>query len=108
MSSNPESAFLGPKIWKNSITLPMLNSGDDESSEDAEFSIMNIDDFLNENNFDVNKSSPLSEEIFEMSMDMNKRQNNVDRGKKVGNQLPKVSLNFMKPFFIHFLNSFLG
>jgi len=65
-ASKPESAFLGPKIWKNPITLPMLNgsagngSGGDGtgSGGDAEFSIMNIDDFLNENNFDLNRISP--------------------------------------------------
>ena len=53
VSSNPkpESAFLGPKIWKNPITLPML-AGGNNGSGDAEFSIMNIDDFLSENNFD--------------------------------------------------------
>lgn len=65
-AAKPESAFLGPKIWKNPITLPMLNgsagngSGGDGTGNggDAEFSIMNIDDFLNENNFDLNRISP--------------------------------------------------
>lgn len=52
--SKPTSAFLGPKIWKNPITLPMLNS----CSDNAEFSIMNIDDFLNENNLDLDRISP--------------------------------------------------
>ena len=52
-ANKPESAFLGPKIWKNPITLPMLSGNN--GSGDAEFSIMNIDDFLNENNFDINR-----------------------------------------------------
>ena len=52
-SAKPESAFLGPKIWKNPITLPMLSGNN--GSGDAEFSIMNIDDFLNENNFDFDR-----------------------------------------------------
>jgi len=45
---NPESAFLGPKLWSRSIPMPMTG----ESSED--FSVMNIDDFLSENGFDLN------------------------------------------------------
>jgi len=67
-ASKPESAFLGPKIWKNPITLPMLSGAGNGSGNgsgsgngnggDAEFSIMNIDDFLNENNFDLNRISP--------------------------------------------------
>lgn len=69
-ASKPESAFLGPKIWKNPITLPMLsgagsgggggggNGSGGSGGGDAEFSIMNIDDFLNENNFDLNRISP--------------------------------------------------
>ena len=52
-ANKPESAFLGPKIWKNPITLPILSGNN--GSGDAEFSIMNIDDFLNENNFDINR-----------------------------------------------------
>lgn len=55
-ANKPESAFLGPKIWKNPITLPMLSGNN--GSGDAEFSIMNIDDFLNENNFDINSITP--------------------------------------------------
>ncbi len=39
-ASEPESAYLGLKLWDRSI-------------DDAEFSIMNIDDFLKENNLSV-------------------------------------------------------
>merc|ERR1712241_960229 len=65
--SQPKSAFLGPQIWKNSITLNQL--ADDEDNEEekpisadvpsAEFSVMNIEDFLAENNFhNVGNVSP--------------------------------------------------
>merc|ERR1719273_29617 len=65
--SQPKSAFLGPQIWKNSITLNQL--ADDEENEvekpisadvpSAQFSVMNIEDFLAENNFDcVGNVSP--------------------------------------------------
>merc|ERR1719414_2517319 len=72
-ASKPESAFLGPKIWKNPITLPML-SGNAGSGGDAEFSIMNIDDFLNENNFDLNRISPPlpDDEILGLGKEANK------------------------------------
>lgn len=68
-AAKPESAFLGPKIWKNPITLPMLSGNN--GSGDAEFSIMNIDDFLNENNFDFDSISPPlpDEEILGLSKD---------------------------------------
>lgn len=68
-ANKPESAFLGPKIWKNPITLPMLSANN--GSGDAEFSIMNIDDFLNENNFDFDSISPPlpDEEILGLSKD---------------------------------------
>jgi len=39
---DPESAFLGPKLWSRSIPLPM-------TQENNDFSVMNIDDFLAEN-----------------------------------------------------------
>lgn len=52
---NPESAFLGPKLWSRPISMPM--GGDDD------FSVMNIDDFLSENGFDVqDPESPTSNE----------------------------------------------
>jgi len=72
-ASKPESAFLGPKIWKNPITLPML-SGSAGGNGDAEFSIMNIDDFLTENNFDLNRISPPlpDEEILGLGKEANK------------------------------------
>jgi len=50
---NPESAFLGPKLWSKSVPMPVTGENDD-------FSVMNIDDFLSENGFDLEEqpSSP--------------------------------------------------
>lgn len=42
---NPEFAFLGPRVWNKPISLPL----EDEEDDDC-FSLLNIDDFLNENN----------------------------------------------------------
>ena len=105
-SNNPGSAFLGPKIWKNPITLPMLNgsSGDD----DAEFSVMNIDDFLNENNFNIDRISPPlpDEEILGFGKEANKSHgspmsedsmdtSNPTTWSKPKNMLPKVSKDWL-------------
>ena len=49
---NPESAFLGPKLWSKPVPMPMTNDSDEE------FAVMNIDDFLNENGFEVEESEP--------------------------------------------------
>lgn len=45
-TSKPEDAFLGPKLWDKSFSIPVNTS----ETEESEFSIMNIEDFLNENN----------------------------------------------------------
>merc|ERR1712088_448849 len=46
-SINPESAFLGPKLW--SRPMPMSGGG---VKMNEDFSVMNIDDLLSENGFD--------------------------------------------------------
>ena len=46
---NPESAFLGPKLWSKPVQMPMNNDSDEE------FAVMNIDDFLSENGFEEGK-----------------------------------------------------
>lgn len=51
-ANDPEAAFLGPKIWDKPISLPPL-------LDDTEFSIMNIDDFLNENNISLDSTDPV-------------------------------------------------
>ena len=75
MLLTPKSAFLGPKLWKKPITSQELSeSGNSElevngtmDTTGAEFSVMNINDFLNENNFDFGRNSPLisAEDIFD-------------------------------------------
>ena len=51
-AANPQSAYLGPKLWDKPISLPSL--------DESEFSIMNIDDFLNENNLSLeDKEDPV-------------------------------------------------
>ena len=47
MMPNPESAFLGPKLWDKPISLQQFNEDD--------FFVMNIDDFLAENEIDKDK-----------------------------------------------------
>merc|ERR1711953_79285 len=48
---NPESAFLGPKLWSKPVPMPVTGENDD-------FSVMNIDDFLSENGFDLEEQQP--------------------------------------------------
>merc|ERR1711988_2006708 len=50
---NPESAFLGPKLWSKPVPMPVIDENDD-------FSVMNIDDFLSENGFDLEEQQPSS------------------------------------------------
>jgi len=67
-----KSASLGPKIWQTPITLNQLTEedNDEEGVENnvdvagAEFSVMNIDDFLQENNFDFGNVSPTTRDIY--------------------------------------------
>jgi len=64
--SEPRSAFLGPNIWKTPITLNQLEGEEEDARENRErmddtgggFSIMNVDDFLAENDFDFGNISP--------------------------------------------------
>ena len=72
--SQPESAFLGPHLWKKSITANQLSDAGEKEvnnrSKDVsitETSGMNIEDFLSEDNFDLvpNISPTMKEDIFE-------------------------------------------
>ena len=60
ISSN-KSAFLGPKIWKKPLHFRNGatggNNGAGMEGTGTEFSVMNIDEFLNENNFDFDNFS---------------------------------------------------
>jgi len=55
-SINPESAFLGPKLW--SRPMPMSGGG---VKMNEDFSVMNIDDFLSENGFDLSEEQESSD-----------------------------------------------
>jgi len=56
---NPESAFLGPKLWNSSI--PISITSDDEDLNMDSGVVMNIDDFLLENDFNISEpASPNS------------------------------------------------
>jgi len=57
--ANPESAFLGPRLWNKPISLPVGDDDDDEENE-PDFSVMNIEDFLNENNIDMDDATNAS------------------------------------------------
>jgi len=62
----PNSAFLGPKIWKKPLNFYKMGNNTSTNNVGAEFSVMNIDEFLNENNFDVGRiSPPLAEDMFD-------------------------------------------
>jgi len=53
---NPESAFLGPKIWSRpAISMPSI-AGGQHHGHSEDYSVMNIDDFLEENGFDKNET----------------------------------------------------
>ena len=65
---------MGPKIWKKPINFHKLKGGDNgglannvnTGATGAQFSVMNIDEFLNENNFDFGRySPPLAEDVFD-------------------------------------------
>jgi len=52
-TSNPTSAYLGPKLWEKSITISNLGLEDEEEEEEEEepyCDVMNMEEFLAENN----------------------------------------------------------
>jgi len=72
-TSSNKSAFLGPKIWKKPLHFRNGaaggNGGPGMEGTGTEFSVMNIDEFLNENNFDFdNFPRNVSEEDREHGM----------------------------------------
>ena len=74
MAPATNSAFLGPKIWKKPMHFYKSNGGENGiAGNDAstnhlqgpQFSVMNIDEFLTENNFDIGRiSPPLADDMF--------------------------------------------
>jgi len=74
MQQQANSAFLGPKIWKKPLNLYKLAGGENngagaqvsKNTPGAQFSLMNLDEFLNENNFDIGRiSPPIAADMFE-------------------------------------------
>ena len=61
---NPESAFLGPKLWSRPVPMPITGDNDD-------FAVMNIDDFLSENGFDLDGNAAASPKSDDMDTDSN-------------------------------------
>jgi len=63
---NPETAFLGPRVWNKPITLQL-------EDDETDFSVMNIDDFLNENSIDVDDTMGMDDpdEVDESNDDSN-------------------------------------
>jgi len=90
------SAFLGPKIWKKPMHFYKSNGGEDRiAGNDAssnhlqgpQFSVMNIDEFLTENNFDIGRiSPPLADDMFGQGGE-------VDRGTSPYEQETEFSLD---------------
>merc|ERR1719266_3147681 len=82
--SQPASAFLGPQIWKKPLTLDQLAGGEDDDVENSasmdvtapEFSVMNVEDFLAENDFDFGNVSPNTKaDIYEVESRGSHREN---------------------------------
>lgn len=67
---NPESAFLGPKLWSRSVPMPVTGDNDD-------FAVMNIDDFLSENGFDLDGTNVTSPKSDDMDTDSGNEANDV-------------------------------
>ena len=49
--NNPETAFLGPKFWGRSQSMPAGQGTSANNGQTEEYSVMNLDDFLEENGF---------------------------------------------------------
>merc|ERR1711997_1044158 len=73
-SYEPRSAFLGPKIWEKPISMNLLQGIKNEKPQKetntnhngnvSDFSVMSLNDFLEENQLDAGNIS-MSEELFE-------------------------------------------
>jgi len=51
------SAFLGPRLWDKSISLPLMGEEEEgEDEEQGEYDVMSMDDFLMENNIRMDSS----------------------------------------------------
>merc|ERR1711992_438255 len=74
-SYKPKSAFLGPKIWEKPISMSLLQGIKDEKHKEEtytnhnsnveDFSVMTLNDFLEENQLEAGNISPsISEGLF--------------------------------------------
>jgi len=75
VKSEPKSAFLGPNLWKNAITLNQLAGEEEDDVKNSSsmegtaggFTVMNVDDFLAENDFGFGAMSPdTKEDIYDV------------------------------------------
>ena len=72
--TKPRTAFMGPKLWKKPISINLLQGIKNEKPKEetntnhngnvSDFSVMSLNDFLEENQLDAGNIS-LSEELFE-------------------------------------------
>lgn len=74
--SNPEAAFLGPRLWDKTISVP--------SFDETELSIMNIDDFLNENNINLDDDSNTQQQQHQQGEQLQQQQVNQEQEQKMG------------------------
>ena len=54
-SPDPQAAYLGPRLWEKPISLQQFNEED--------FFVMNIDEFLTENNLSMESKEDLSHSL---------------------------------------------
>jgi len=67
---SPSSAYLGPRLWDKSITIPNLDLENEEEEEEEETSyndVMNMEDFLAENNIKMDIMQERSPEPIEVN-----------------------------------------
>ena len=70
--TKPRTAFMGPKLWKKPISINLLQGIKNEKAKEetnhngnvSDFSVMSLNDFLEENQLDAGNIS-MSEELFE-------------------------------------------
>ena len=70
--TKPRTAFMGPKLWKKPISINLLQGIKNEKPKEetnhngnvSDFSVMSLNDFLEENQLDAGNIS-MSEELFE-------------------------------------------
>ena len=72
--TKPRTAFMGPKLWKKPISINLLQGIKNEKPQKetntnhngnvSDFSVMSLNDFLEENQLDAGNIS-MSEELFE-------------------------------------------